>query len=99
MRRVAISADAAADLEALHDFIALDNPRAAERLVERLEGAIGRLARNPAIGHSREDLTTLPVLFWPVGHYLIVYRHSGTSLDVLAVVHGARDVSTLLTSR
>ena len=29
------------------------------------------------MGHRREDLTSFPVLFWPVGAYLIIYRAEG----------------------
>jgi len=32
------------------------------------------LGRTPGMGHRREDLTPYPVLFWPVGACLIIYR-------------------------
>jgi hypothetical protein len=28
---------------------------------------------HPGMGHRREDLTPCPILFWPVGAYLIIY--------------------------
>ena len=31
----------------------------------------------PGIGHRRDDLTDYPVLFWPVGTYLIICRAVG----------------------
>jgi plasmid stabilization system protein ParE len=87
------------DLEELHHYILLDNPVAADRFVERLESAIEQLARHPELGHTREDLTSRPVLFWPVGSYLIVYRHDREPIHVIAVLHAARDVASILSAR
>jgi antitoxin ParD1/3/4 len=50
----------------------------------------------PGQGHTRKDLTDLPVLFWPVGSYLIVYDPEKRPLEILRVLHGARDVETIL---
>ncbi len=47
----------------------------AERVVTDLENGFELLARNPDIGHRREDLTRDErVLFWSVGPTLIAYR-------------------------
>jgi plasmid stabilization system protein ParE len=57
--------------------------------------ACQRLAENPNIGHTREDLTEQPVLFWPVGSYLIIYDRHTKPISVVRVVHGGRDVPSL----
>ena len=58
-----------------------------------------RLAAFPNIGHLRTDLTDEPLRFWCVYSYLIVYRPEQRPLEVIAVVHGARDVEKVLRRR
>lgn len=48
------------------------------------------------MGHLREDLTRRPFRFWPVYSYLIVYRPETRPIQILRVLHGARDVKSLL---
>jgi len=72
---------------------------AADRLIAKLFGAFEMLARNPRIGHKRTDLTARPVLFWPVGNYLIVYRLRRSHLQIVGVAHGARDIPRFLRKR
>ncbi len=52
----------------------------------------------PGMGHKREDLTQRNVLFWRVRSYLVVYRDS-RPLRIVRVIHGKRDVRTLLDKR
>jgi len=72
---------------------------AADRWIEKLYDAFERLARNPGIGHAREDFTECSILFWPVGAYLIVYRIQVQFVEVLAVTQGARDIPSFLNRR
>jgi antitoxin ParD1/3/4/toxin ParE1/3/4 len=55
-----------------------------------------RLAQSPPIGHLREDLTEEPVRFWSVHSYLIVYDPETQPLQILRILHGARDVRRIL---
>jgi plasmid stabilization system protein ParE len=57
------------------------------------------LVRNPGIGHTRSDLTAYPVLFWPVGAYLILYRIQKGFIEIVAVTQGARDIPGFLRIR
>jgi plasmid stabilization system protein ParE len=50
------------------------------------------LGGSPEAGHFREDLTDKPVKFWPVFSYLIVYDPERRPIEVLRVLHGARDL-------
>jgi antitoxin ParD1/3/4 len=94
-----ISPEALEDLQNIQDFIALDNPKAAERVIEQLFAAFESLAKFPHKGHLRPDLTKRNVRFWPVGSYLVVYRVTRRSLQVAAILHGARDVLRVLEMR
>lgn len=90
-----ISRRANADIEALCDRIAENNPDAAEELDERLHEAIKLLARFPRMGHTRADVTDPRYLFWAVGKIIIAYRLEDKELLVVRVVHGARDFRKL----
>jgi plasmid stabilization system protein ParE len=70
--------------------------RTADRVEEVILEKFAALARVPGIGHMRPDITAADVRFFPVYSYLIVYRPSMTPLQIVAVLHGARDVVTLL---
>lgn len=47
----------------------------------------------------REDLTEYPVLFWPVGVYLIIYRAERRPVEIVAVTQGSRDIPSFLRRR
>jgi hypothetical protein len=51
------------------------------------------------MGHKREDLTAFPILFWPVGAYLILYRVQDELIEIVAVTQGARDIPAFLSQR
>ena len=57
------------------------------------------LASAPGIGHWRPDLTSVDVRFFPVYSYLIVYRPGSKPLQVVSILHGARDVQRILAKR
>ncbi len=57
---------ARADLDIIHDFIAEDNPRAADRVIAEILAAIRALVPFPDQGHRRTDLTSRQLRFWRV---------------------------------
>ena len=78
-------------------YIAGDNLPAAERLELEIANACQRVAEKPDLGHFRRDLTDKPVRFFAVqGTYLIVYDPDTNPLEVIRVLHGARDVAAEL---
>ncbi len=94
-----LTAEAASDLTEIFDYVAAEGSiDAALRLAAEIEGEIQRLARNPRIGHTREDLTSRDLLFWPVYSYLIIYQAS-SPVNIIAVLHGRRDVEKVLKHR
>src|ERR1700678_4345271 len=94
-----LSKDADLDLDHIWEYIAQDNIDAADRWIEKLFDAFEAIARTPGIGHKREDLTGYPVLFFPVGAYLIIYRAVRPALEIVAVTQGARDIPSFLHRR
>jgi plasmid stabilization system protein ParE len=57
------------------------------------------LATTPGAGHRRPDLTALDVRFFPFYSYLIVYRETAGTLQIVAILHAARDVPRILDER
>jgi plasmid stabilization system protein ParE len=97
MKRFRLAPEARHDIEELWAFIARDNIRAAAQVRTAIRDACRRLAQRPYIGHRREDLTTREdVRFWPVYSYLIVYRPHTRPLEILRVLHGNRNVMSIL---
>jgi toxin ParE1/3/4 len=88
------STPALQDLVHIGDYIARDNPRAAVKLMDRLEMECQRIAEQPDRGMSHEELPESHLVF-PVGNYLIVYQTNETGVFILRIVHGARDLSQL----
>ena len=94
-----ISPDALQDLQDIWDFIASDNVSAANELQDEFFDAFEKLAQRPQMGHTRPDLTNRDLRFWPVGSYLIVYRKAPSRLQVVAILHGARDIPAIIRER
>ena len=96
-RRYKVSPEARLDLLSIWEFIARDDINTAERLTDRIEKAFRQLATFPKLGHKRADVyTSEPVLFWPVGSYVIVYRPEPRPILIVRVIHRARDLDALL---
>jgi toxin ParE1/3/4 len=83
------------DLREIRDQISRDNPESARRLMVRFVEAFRLLANHPELGHAREDLPEPLLRFWPVGSYL----GENQPIEIIAVVHGARDVPSVINPR
>jgi plasmid stabilization system protein ParE len=99
VKHYVLSEDVDRDLEGIWDYIAEDNDGAADQWIDRLFDAFDLIGTTPGMGHKREDLTSYPVLFWPVGAYLIIYRVTPRSVEIVAVTQGARDIPAFLHGR
>jgi len=99
MSRYVLSVAAELDLDSIWDYIAQDNLEGADRWIGRLFDGFEMLAQTPGLGHKREDLTSLPILFWTVGAYAILYRTRDECVDIVAITHGARDIPRFLSGR
>jgi plasmid stabilization system protein ParE len=99
MAKYVLSEDADRDLDGIWDYIAEDNIDAADQWIGRLFEAFDAIGNTPGMGHKREDLTAYPVLFWPVGAYLVIYRATSRLIEIVAVTQGARDIPAFLYHR
>ncbi len=58
-----------------------------------------RLGRSPGIGHLRTDHIPHEVYFDHAKPYLILYRRDTLPIYILAIIHGSRDVATIMQAR
>lgn len=70
----------------------------ADKIVRKLYDAFNLLGEMPQAGHIRADLTTKPLKFWSIYSYLIVYKPEASPIEIVAVIHGARDLKFLLSN-
>ncbi len=98
MNDYVVSPQARQDIIGITDYIAADSLGAAFRLRDRLFAAFDRLARRPNMGHVRDDLVAreFGVRFWPVGAYLVIYRSSEGTVQIVRVLSGFRDIGAVL---
>ena len=96
-RRFVLSAPASRDLDEILTYVLQQSgPRRARHVAEAFHEAFAKVAESPDLGHRREDLTVSPVLFFAVWSYLVVYKPETEPLEIVRVLHGARDVPTIL---
>lgn len=98
MKHLVIAEPAARDLEAIIDYIALENPTAAEDVYRGIVGVARKLPDFPALGRPGRHPETRE-LSVPNLPYLIVYEVSANAVTILAVFHTARDLAQALCER
>lgn len=94
-----VSPEANSDLFDIWRWIARDSLDLADRIESELYDAFGAIGRMPSIGHKRRDLTSHPVLFFPVYSYLIIYDPEAKPVRIVAVMRGARNIKKSLLAR
>ena len=88
MGQVRYSEDAIADLLALREYIALNNPTAAARVAARIRRSVNRLATHPKFGKVGRVEGTRELVS-PKFPYTIVYEEDNGDCMVLRVLHQA----------
>ena len=99
MTAYVLAPEAVQDLNDIWDYIAADSVDAADRVMDTLFAAFAQLAAMPGLGHTRADLTDLPLRFWTVGAYIVIYRAERMPLEIVAVTRGGRDIPRFLRRR
>ncbi|MEO2034941.1 MAG: type II toxin-antitoxin system RelE/ParE family toxin [Planctomycetaceae bacterium] len=92
MPAVHISDRAMDDIVGIWAYIAADNPAAADQLLERISDRCQSYAHQPEIGERRVELGH-DIRCFSVGLYVIYYRPATDGVEVVRVLHGARDVA------
>jgi plasmid stabilization system protein ParE len=79
--------------------IAEDSPDAAQRLRSEIYEAFRRLGQSPAIGHYHEELLDRRYRFWNFYSYVVCYAWEHKPIQIIAVVHGARDLAAYFSTK
>lgn len=98
-RSFVLTPEARRDLEQILSDIAEDSPDTAERLRAELYGKLKLLARDPGIGHYHDELLSRKYRFWNFYSYVVVYSWEAQPIQIISIVHGARDLATFLDLR
>lgn len=83
------------DLAEIWEFTAPRNPWAADELLRTIQVKAELLARSPHLGRHRDELAP-GLRSFPVGRYILFYRQTEGGIEVIRVLHGARDLDDLL---
>ena len=94
MSKISITPLANDDLTSIRDYIFEDNPEAATKQMQVFRSKCDLLAQSPDLGTKQERYLNLHM--FPVGKYLIFYRPTVSGIEVVRVLHSARDISSLL---
>jgi toxin ParE1/3/4 len=89
------------DLADIFVYLGRTRVSSAHRFLREAEATFQRLARSPGIGarYEPDDPLFEGVRFFPISRfkkYLIFYRSLESGIEILRVLHGARDIQGLL---
>ena len=96
MPRLTWAPRARQDIIAIWDYSATRNSDAAYRLLDEIERIARLLADNAMLGAARNELGPGVRTFVAARIFVVAYRVLEDGVDVLAVVHHARDVRRAL---
>ncbi|MCB9953844.1 MAG: type II toxin-antitoxin system RelE/ParE family toxin [Planctomycetaceae bacterium] len=97
MAEVVWTLEAARCLEDIHDYIAADNPSAADRVVTGIYEKVQLIGAHPRLGQRYEPIADREVRQTIYGHYRIAYLIVDEQhIEVLGVFHGAMDIGRYL---
>lgn len=83
-------------LKDIYDYIALDNPSAAERVIDGIYNKAQILKNHPELGHKYESPEKENIRILLYGHYRITYVILNNRIDILGVFHGSLDIEKYL---
>lgn len=92
---VVFSPAAESDLNDIWLDIAQESLAAADRFVDSVGQRSEQLSEFPELGRLRPEISDTARSL-NVGNYLILYRLAARAVEVIRVVHGARDLTALL---
>lgn len=95
MPRLLKRPEAESDLEEIWWYIAQDSPHNADRFLDRIQERCLALADFPQMGVKRDELKT-GLRSQPISHYLIFYFPLEDGVDIVRVLHGSREIESLL---
>ena len=97
MAEIRLTREAVYWLKEIHQYIAAENPVAAQKVVRSIYEKVQILRRLPQVGYRYERYPDLNVRILLYGHYRIAYLiKENDSIDILGIFHGALDIDRYL---
>jgi toxin ParE1/3/4 len=92
-----LSRNVKAELDDIWAYIAVESAslEIADRVVETITDTFLQLSKHPNLGRSRDDLR-FGLRTIAVGSYVVIYRIDGNNVRILHVVHGRRDLRSVI---
>lgn len=97
MPTVTMRPKARIDMADIWSYIARDSERQADKFIDRIDRQLARLALQPAIGRLRNELME-NLRSFPFERYLLFYQVTREGIDVVRVLHAARDIDAHFTA-
>lgn len=94
MNRVRVTYRAKSDIREIWKYIAADNRGAADALLKTFYEKFELFRATPEAGRERGDLKG-GLRSFPVGRYVIFYRLPEETIEIVRVLHSARDIDLL----
>lgn len=98
-RLFVLTPEAKDDLKEIFLDIAEDSPNTAQRLRLEFYEGLQALGRSPGTGHYHEELLNRKYRFWNFYSYVVAYDWEAKPIQVISVVHAARELSVFFTLR
>jgi len=95
MARYKLTVRATTDLHDILDYVRRSSPPSVKQVRAELRRGIQLMADFPGMGHRRKDVEDDSLRFWSVYSYVIAYRPQTKPLEIVRIVHGARDLGRL----
>ena len=95
MIRYVLAPAARDDLRSIFDYLESQSIPTAIRYDKLIHAAFLRIAQSPQLGHRRADLQDPSIRCWVVPPYLIFYLEQTAPLQIVAILHGARDIPSV----
>ena len=81
-------------LSAIHDYMAQVSENYAKRIVDRLIRRSQQVGTFPQSGRIVPEFETKQIREVLEGHYRIIYYIKPDQIDILAIIHGSRQILT-----
>jgi len=95
MTRLEWTDPAVTDLENIQDYLARDSPEYADSVIERLILSVERLKPFPKSGRHVPEAPSTRVGELVIAGYRVIYRMRKGQVQILSVVHSARNPSSM----
>ena len=94
MHNIILKRLAANDIDDIAAYIQQDNPARAESFTDEISDKIAAIAERPLTFPARDDIA-IGLRVALLGNYSIFFRIENDHVEIIRVVHGARDIENL----